>query len=454
MKYNLLSLFFLIGLGGQAQIWITASDQTMLLKKQDIVVSKGDKKLPLIEMNDKIRFQTVDGFGFTLTGGSAQLINKMEASQKISLLHELFGSNENSIGISYLRLSIGASDLDSFVFSYDDLPLGETDPGLQKFSLSSDTINLIPILKQVFKINPDIKIMGSPWSPPTWMKSNKKTKEGHLLPQYYNSYGSYFVKYIQQMELQGIRIDAITLQNEPAHGGNNPSMLMSANEQAAFIKTSLGPLFEKHNIQTKIVVWDHNCDNPDYPIKVLQDSVARKYIDGSAFHLYNGNISALSTVKEAFPDKNLYFTEQWTGKKGSFDGDLGWHVKNVVIGSMNNWSRIALEWNLANDPNYGPHTPGGCTECKGAIAIDGSKVERNVAYYIIAHASKFIPAGSVRIGSTQLNGLPNVSFLRQDGKSVILVMNENKIEMEFNVKSTSTAIRIKLSPGDVATAVF
>jgi glucosylceramidase len=287
------------------------------------------------------------------------------------------------------------------------------------------------------------------------MKSNKKSMGGHLLPKYYNAYAAYFMKYIQQMKLHGIHIDAITLQNEPEHGGNNPSMLMSADEQAAFIKSSLGPLFEKNNINTKIVVWDHNCNNPGYPIKVLEDSVARKYIDGSAFHLYNGNISALSTVKEAFPDKNLYFTEQWTGKKGTFDGDLGWHVKNVVIGSMNNWSRIALEWNLANDPNYGPHTPGGCTECKGAITIDGSKFERNVAYYIIAHASKFIPAGSVRIGSTELTGrLPNVSFMRPDGKTVILVMNDSKSEIEFDVKSTVRSIRIKLSPGDVATAVF
>jgi glucosylceramidase len=454
MKYILFSFSFLLGLFAQAQIWITAPDQTMLLKKKELVLVKDEKKLPLIEVNDQIRFQTVDGFGFTLTGGSAQLINKIEASQKINLLQELFGSNENSIGVSYLRLSIGASDLDSFVFSYDDLPVGETDTELEKFSLSSDTINLIPILKQVLKIKPGIKIMGSPWSPPTWMKSNKKTMGGHLLPQYYNAYAAYFVKYIQQMKLHGIHIDAITLQNEPEHGGNNPSMLMSADEQAAFIKTSLGPLFEKNNIKTKIVVWDHNCDNPGYPIKVLEDSDARKYIDGSAFHLYNGNISALSKVKEAFPDKNLYFTEQWTGKKGTFDGDLSWHVKNVVIGSMNNWSRIALEWNLANDPNFGPHTPGGCTECKGAVTIDGSKVERNVAYYIIAHASKFIPAGSIRIGSTQLNGLPNISFLRPDGKSVTLVINESKSEMQFDLKSNATAIRIKLLPGEVATAVF
>ena len=157
MKYILLSFSFLLVLFGQSQVWVTSADQNMLLKKRDIVVANDEKKLPFIEVNDKIRFQTVDGFGFTLTGGSAQLINKMEASQKINLLQELFGSNENSIGISYLRLSIGASDLDSFVFSYDDLPLGETDPELRKFSLSSDTINLIPILKRVLKINPDIK---------------------------------------------------------------------------------------------------------------------------------------------------------------------------------------------------------------------------------------------------------------------------------------------------------
>jgi glucosylceramidase len=182
--------------------------------------------------------------------------------------------------------------------------------------------------------------------------------------------------------------------------------------------------------------------------------LANQYIDGSAFHLYNGNISALSIVKEKVPEKNLYFTEQWTGKNGSFAGDLSWHVKNVVIGSMNTWSKVALEWNLANDPDYGPHTPGGCTECKGALTIDGSAVQRNVAYYIIAHASKYIPSGSVRIGSTVIAGLPSVSFMTPEKKVVLIVLNEKNATQQFNVKYLDREIKISLKGGAVSTVVL
>lgn len=147
---------------------------------------------------------------------------------------------------------------------------------------------------------------------------------------------------------------------------------MSAEQQARFIRENLGPAFTNAGITSKIVIWDHNCDQPEFPITILDDPVAREYVDGSAFHLYSGSVAALSQVHNAHPDKSLYFTEQWTGANGSFDGDLTWHIKNVIIGTMRNWSRVALEWNLANDPSYGPHTPGGCTECKGALTIDGS----------------------------------------------------------------------------------
>ena len=332
MKYIFTLLSFLsTGFLSSAQVWTTNADQSALLEKSNYQVASSSKKNPVIEINEKKTFQSVDGFGFTLTGGSAMLINRMNDAAKQSLLQELFGKGESAIGISYLRVSIGASDLDSSVFSYDDLPQGETDESLSKFSISKDADNLIPILQSILKINPAIKIMGSPWSPPTWMKDNGKSKGGHLLLKYYDAYARYFLKYILEMKKNGISIDAITLQNEPEHGGNNPSMLMSAKEQADFVANYLGPLFQKNNINTKIVVWDHNCDHPEYPIAVLNNSIAKKYIDGSAFHLYNGDISALNEVKNAHPDKKLYFTEQWTGSKGTFDGDFIWHTKNVIL---------------------------------------------------------------------------------------------------------------------------
>ena len=443
-----------MGLLLNAQVWETHANQSALLKKSDISVGVASKDIPVIEINEQKKFQTIDGFGFTLTGGSAMLINRMNDVAKGSLLQELFGKGEESIGISYLRVSIGASDLDSSVFSYDDLPHGKTDESLSNFSLSKDADNLIPLLQTIIKINPTIKIMGSPWSPPTWMKDNGRSKGGHLLLKYYDAYACYFLKYILEMKKQGISIDAITLQNEPEHGGNNPSMLMTATEQANFVANHLGPLFQKNNIGTKIIVWDHNCDHPEYPIAVLNNSMAKKYIDGSAFHLYNGDISALTEVKNAHPDKKLYFTEQWTGSKGSFDGDFMWHVKNVVIGSMKNWSSVALEWNLANDPKFEPHTPGGCTECKGALTIDGSSIVRNVAYYIIAQASKFVNSGSIRIASTSSKNLENVAFLRPDGKLVLIVLNEKGSEVEFAINFRGKSILSSMKPSSAASFVL
>jgi glucosylceramidase len=442
--------------GPDAELWLTKSDRSTLLEKQTEVLSFGTKANsdPYIDIDTTTVMQTVDGFGYTLTGGSAYLINRMNAAEKSSLLNELFGNGSNAIGISYLRVSIGASDLNASVFSYDDIPAGQTDVTLSNFSLSQDTIDLIPVLKQILLINPNIEILGSPWSPPVWMKDNASSIGGGLLPQYYSVYAQYFVKYIQQMQTKGIAIDAITVQNEPQYGGNNPSMVMSATQQADFIKNNLGPAFQNANISTKIIIWDHNCDNPGYPITVLNDAGARQYINGSAFHLYNGDISALSTVHNVYPDKQLYFTEQWTGANASFDGDLKWHIKNVIIGSMRNWSRIALEWNLANDPTYNPHTPGGCTECKGAVTISGSSVLRNVGYYIIAHASKFVPAGSVRVGSTVTSSLQNVAFKTPGGKKVLIVLNDRPGNLVFNIRFNGRWINTSLVTGAVGTYIW
>jgi len=439
----------------EVDFWLTY--QSSLLQKQTAILSFGTtaNSDPFIDVNDQQTYQTIDGFGYTLTGGSAFVINRLPAPEKANLLQELFGNAENSISISYLRISIGASDLDASVFSYNDLPAGQTDINLSNFSLAPDRTNLIPLLKQILAINPAIKILATPWSPPVWMKDNGSTIGGSLLPQYYNVYAQYFVKYIQQMKAEGITIDAITPQNEPLHPGNNPSMLMTAVQQANFIKNNLGPAFQAANLTTKIIIYDHNADRPDYPISILNDAAARAFIDGSAFHLYGGDIAALTQVHNAYPDKHLYFTEQYTGSTGDFFGDLKWHLKNVIIGSMRNWSRTALEWNLANDENYGPHTPGGCNTCKGAITITSSGIiQRNVAYYIIAHASKFIPAGSVRIQSNVQGNLHNVAFKTPAGKKVLIVENDGTVSTSFNIRYNNKWFSTMLPPGVVGTYVW
>ena len=420
---------------GQLDYWLTKGDQSILFEKQKPLdfFTGSINNYPTIEIDTVSTFQSVDGFGYTLTGGSAGLINKMGTFQKNSLLNDLFLCNNNSLCITYLRISLGASDLDDAVFSYNDIDVNSEDTALSAFSLSRDTMALIPVLKEILKINPSIKIMASPWSAPLWMKSNKNSVGGTLLPKYYDVYARYFVKYIQEMKKNGIVIDAVTVQNEPEHGGNNPSMVMKATEQNEFVKKHLGPAFKKANLNTKIVIWDHNCDNPQYPISILNDSETKPYVDGSAFHLYAGNISAMSTVHLAHPDKSLYFTEQWTGSNGTFSGDLLWHTKNVVIGSLRHWGKVVLEWNLANDPAYRPHTPGGCTQCKGALTIAGNVTTKNVSYYIIAHASAFIPPGSKRIASNEISNIHSVTLLTPDNQKVLIAVNESKQAEIFNI---------------------
>jgi glucosylceramidase len=438
----------------EVDFWLTKADESAKLQKQNSILAFGTppNQLPIIEVDENTSYQTIDGFGYTLTGGSAEVINSLSSTKKQELLQEVFGSGTNDIGVSYLRLSIGASDLNAAPFSYDDMPAGQTDVTLSNFSLAPDITHLIPLLQQILAINPNIRIMATPWSPPVWMKDNNSTIGGSLLPQYYSVYAQYFVKYIQQMKAQGITIDAITPQNEPLHPGNNPSMLMTAAQQADFIKNHLGPAFQQANLTTKIVIYDHNCDKPEYPISVLNDPAAKAFINGSAFHLYAGDISALSTVRTAHPDRALYFTEQYTPSNGSFSGDLKWHLKNVIIGSMRNWSRNALEWNLANDPAFGPHTPGGCTTCKGAITVlSSSNYSRNVAYYIIAHASKFVPAGSVRISSSAAGSLSNVAFKTPDGKKVLIVENDGNSSAIFNIKYNGKWVVTSLEAGSVGT---
>ncbi len=437
--------------------WLSDQNKSIIFSKQITGADTGKTKAKLIsniDVNIDQTFQTMDGFGFALNGGSALNLYKMNFKSRENLFQELFGQDSQSVGVSYLRISIGASDLDEFPFSYSDLPSGEVDLEMKKFSLKHDERYLIPILKEILDISPNIKIMASPWSAPTWMKSNKKTKGGKLLPEFYEAYSKYFVKYITLMAEKDIVIEAVTVQNEPLHDGNNPSMHMSAIEQLNFIKDYLGPEFLKNNISTKIIIYDHNADNINYPISILNDAVARKFVDGSAFHLYGGDINSLSELKKLHPDKNLYFTEQWVGFPSDLYGDLRWHIRNIVIGASRNWCKTVLEWNLASDENQDPHTVGGCKNCLGAVTVTNNNVKRNTAYYAIAHVSKFVPPGSKRINSSIISYLPNVAFLTADNKIVVIVLNDSDKKINFNINSNLQSIHSSLTPGSIGTYVW
>lgn len=435
--------------------YLSSADQKQLLSTETALWQQPlNKELPLLQLKAEQQFQQMDGFGYTLTGGSAMHLMGLTAENRNALLQELFGAE--GLAVSYLRISIGASDLDPEPFSYNDLAEGQQDPELKQFSIKRDEKYLIPVLKQILAINPKIKLLGSPWSPPAWMKSNNSTIGGELLEQHFGSYALYFVKYIQAMQQQGIHLDAVTVQNEPLHPGNNPSLLMHAWDQANFIKNHLGPAFKKAGLDTKIIIYDHNTDHIEYPIAVLNDKEAKPYIDGSAFHLYNGSIEELDKLKQAHPDKNIYFTEQWVGANSDFNDSLMWHIEHLIIGAPRHWARNVLQWNLSSDAKLQPHTKGGCSLCLGALTIEGQQVKRNVAYYIIAHATKVVPQGSVRIDSVSTQDIRHVAYLRPDGRYALIVQNITQESKGFNLqlKGALQPYSVQLPPRTVLSLVL
>jgi len=443
----------------QATVWLTTPDKTSLLAEQPkrLVFTKTHADAKAIVIDDKTKFQTIDGFGQALTGGSAQLMMKMSPTARTALIQELFGSGPNDIDTSYIRVTVGASDMNDHVYTYDDMPTGETDPGLKHFSLGPDQADVIPVLKEILAVDPKIKILASPWTAPSWMKDNDNVKGGHLKKEFYAAYATYWVKYLQGMQAAGIHIDALTPQNEPENPKNTPSMVVTSEEEADFIGNYLGPALAKAGLKTKIISFDHNCDNPNYSIDLLKNAAASKYTDGSGYHLYRGEITAMTTTHDAFPQKNLYFTEQMVvSRKNDPNFAIAKPVARLIIAAPNNWSRNVLLWNLAADPQNGPHTAnGGCPMCSGAITLDGDKVTRNIAYYTAAQASKFVPAGSLRIASTgPADALPHVAFLTPKKKHVLIVSNDTDQESTFTFGTKTKATTATLPAGAVATYVW
>jgi glucosylceramidase len=441
----------------EASFWLTNSDRSALFQLQTppIPFTKTPATNQIIDVDPTKTYQTIDGFGFALTGGSAQLIEHMNPAARASLLHDLFAADGTSLGVSYLRLTIGASDMNDHVFSYDDLSEGQTDAAVARFSIEPDRADVIPVMKEILAINPHIQVLASPWSAPLWMKTSGVARGGVLKPEYFSAYATYLVKYIQAMKAEGITIDTITIQNEPLNEKNTPSMLMLESEQDIFIKDNLGPAFKKAGITTKIVLYDHNLDHPLYPLSILRDPAANRYIDGTGFHLYGGAVDAMTQVHDAFPRKNLYFTEQSVTARSDDAINLSKPVASIIIGATRNWSRNVLLWNLAADPNNGPHTnDGGCTGCRGAVTIDGDRVTRLLAYYTVAHASKFVRPGSIRIESNALESLPNVAFKSPDGKKVLIVANTSSATEKFDVRSGTNFFTTSLNAGSVGTYIW
>jgi glucosylceramidase len=384
-----------------------------------------------LTVNDSQLNQQVDGFGASLTDSSAYLLYSLTPEKRTEILTQLFDSS-TGIGLNFLRQPMGTSDMRRRGdYTYDDIPASaSSDYNLQNFSITPDTYYIIPVLVEAMTINPDIKIMGSPWSPPKWMKTTRLFTSGSLIDDnnVYNAYANYFVKYVQAYAALGIDIYAITVQNEPLLPSSDyPVMSMTEAEQIRLIKL-IGQKFAAAGIVTKIICYDHNWNNTSYALTVLADSAAAGYISGTAFHGYDGDVYAQTTVHYAHTDKDIYYTEWSDG--GWDDRGFSYHLIDnsvTIIDVFRNWSKTFIKWNLALDQNNGPKIAGGCTQCYGVVTVNTltGQVIPKPQYYSIGHFSKFVQPGAYRIGSPASigSGIKNIAFKNPDGSRVCMAVN-------------------------------
>lgn len=427
--------------GNDVSVYMTTWDKSKLLHREpDAQFAEGGVLSPLTVNVDENRiYQTIEGFGAAMTGSSAYVMHHyLDKEAREDLLEKLFDPVKGA-GFSYIRLTVGASDFSAESYSYNDLPEGQTDSELVHFSIAKDREYIIPVLKQALEIQPELKIMGTPWSAPGWMKTTGKLEKGKLLPQYYDAYARYFVKFIQAYEAEGIPVHAITVQNEPQYEPSDyPGMRMDAAEQADFVKNHLGPAFKAAGIETEIIGYDHNWDLPEYPLELLGDPEANAYLAGTAFHGYAGSVENQAQVYDHYPDKGIYFTESsGTYAYSVFGDNLNWDITNLIVGSTRNWAKTVLKWNLALDENHGPKI-GGCADCRGVVTVhsDNGGITYNEEYYAFGHAAKFVRPGAVRIFSSALSsvGIENTAFRNSDGSKALIALNTRDVEQTIQVK--------------------
>lgn len=429
---------------GDVTMYVTTNTRSQDFKKQQVDFSSKDNMSPTtIKLEPGTRYQTMDGFGAAVTGSSAFNLMQMTQENRTKFLKETFSESEG-MGQSYIRISIGCSDFSLSEYSCCDIP------GIENFGLTmEETDYVIPILKEILAINPDVKIMGSPWTPPKWMKVNNLTDlqpfdswtSGQLNPAYYNDYAEYFVKWINAFEAQGIKIYSVTPQNEPLNRGNSASLYMTWQEQRDFIKSALGPKIEAAGLNTKIYVFDHNYnydsnkaenhDQGQYPLKIYEDETAAKYVAGAAYHNYGGNKEELNNIHNSRPDKELVFTETSIGTWNdgrNLETRLIDDMREVALGTVNNWCKGVIVWNLMLDTDRGPNRDGGCQTCYGAVDIDPSNftsITRNSHYYIVGHMSAVVKPGAVRIGTSGFSesGFYYSAFENTDGTYAVVLLN-------------------------------
>ncbi len=438
-------------LQGDVNVWVTMGNKLALLTRQPPIEFKAGSGDVTIQINPDEEYQSIDGFGAALTGSSAYIMmQELTPSERNSLIYELFDPSKG-IGISSLRITIGSSDFSLSNYTWCD------QPGLENFAVpETDQRDLIPALKEILAVAPDIQIIASPWSAPAWMKTSGTMNGGSLKEEFFSDYASYLVKFIEHMADEGIRISAITPQNEPLYQTSGyPTMYMKWEDQLRLIRDFLGPEMVKYNSSTGIWIYDHNWDNTQYSLNILADETARNFIQGTAFHAYAGNVSAMKTVHDMFPAKNLYFTEISGGRWAPvFWDNLKWFTTNIFMGTVRYWSKNALLWNLVLDENDGPKN-GGCQDCRGVVTIDNHKILKNEEYYALGHFCKFVRPGALRINSgTPSGNLDWIAFKNNDQSLVLIVINTASTSTKIFVKSPVGNFPYSLPGNAIATFVW
>jgi O-Glycosyl hydrolase len=422
---------------GDVTMYITTNTRSQDFNKQVQDFSKRQNMSPsTIKLEPATRYQSMDGFGAAVTGSSCYNLMQMSAENRDKFLREIFSPTEG-MGHSYIRISIGCSD-----FSLSEYTCCDT-KGIENFGLTNEeTQYVIPILKDILKINPTVKIMGSPWTCPTWMKINVTGNPwtgGTLNPDYYADYATYFVKWIEAFKAQGIEIYSVTPQNEPLNPGNSASLVMKWQEQLAFVKEHLVPQFKSSSVKAKIYLFDHNynydnmSDQVDYPAKIYDAGIDEEIVVGAAYHNYGGNKDELLDIHNKYPNRELVFTETSIGTWNdgrNLETRLIEDMREVALGTVNNWCKGVIVWNLMLDSNRGPNRDGGCQTCYGAVDIDRSNystITRNSHYYIIGHLSSVVKPGAVRIGTSGFSdtGFIFSAFENPDGTYAVVLLNSN-----------------------------
>lgn len=468
-----------------AQVWVTTPDRAEEMHQRDpVTFTEGTSDLTTIQVDPAQRYQTMDGFGASITDSSASVLSDLAPDVRDETMRALFDPADG-IGVSFLRQVIGSSDFTAADehYSLDDVPPGETDFPLEHFSIAHDEQQILPLLRQAKALNPDLTVLATPWSPPAWMKANDSLVGGKLKddPAIYDAYARYLVRFVEAYAAAGVPIDFLTVQNEPQNRTPDayPGADMPPTQQIKVI-SALGPLLKKASPDTKILGYDHNWethpndaentppgDDPatDYPYQIL-DSEAARWVAGTAYHCYYGDPSSQTALHDDHPDKDIWFTE-CSGSHGAedtpeqiFRGTLTWHARTLTVGTTRNWAKSVVNWNIALREDGGPHL-GGCATCTGLVTVleDGT-VRRDAEFYTIGHLSKFVRPGAVRIGSTSYgdpgwNGqVTDVAFRNPDGSTALVVHNENDEPRSFAVAVGDQHFEYTLPGGALATFVW